>query len=137
MFSAINISGSGMSANQEWLELTANNISNMNTTRTENGGPYHRQTLSFESKSSFDDLFQKQIGDGVQVDGITEDMTEHVIYNPEHPDANEEGYVRMPAIDLAAEMSNMIMAQRAYEANVTSFNSIKQVMQKQLEIGRV
>lgn len=137
MFSMFDISGSGMSANQEWLDVTSNNISNMNTTRTADGGPYHRQTISFESKSSFDDLFKKTMGDGVQVDEIKEDPSVQVVYNPDHPDADAQGNVKMPAIDLSAEMANMIMAQRGYEANVTTFNATKQVVQKQLEIGRV
>ena len=137
MFSAMNIAESGMSGNQEWLRTISNNISNMNTTRTEDGGPYKRQTVIFEQQNSFDDLFKTQVGDGVRVKEVKKDAAEQLTYDPEHPDANEEGYVRMPAIDMSAEMSNMIMAQRAYESNVTTFNSIKQVMQKQLEIGKI
>lgn len=137
MFSAMNIASSGMSASKEWLEVTTNNISNINTTRTEDGGPYHRQNVIFKEKNGFDDLFSKEMGDGVKVDKIAVDTNEKVVFDPKHPDANQEGYVRYPAINLAAEMTNLVQAQRAYESNVTVFNDLKKVMQKELEIGRV
>jgi len=137
MFSAINIAGSGITANKDWLEVTANNITNMNTTRTSDGGPYHRQTVIMEQKGSFDDLFNKQIGGGVQIKKVVEDKTENIVYDPRHPDADKEGNVRFPAINLAAEITNMMQAQRSYEANVTTLNSVKKVLQKEMEIGRV
>lgn len=137
MFNALNILGSGITANKEWLEVSSNNIVNMNTTRTKEGGPYHRQSIILESKKEFDNLFQKEIGNGVKVKKIVEDKKEDLVYNPTHPDANAEGIVRMPAINLAAEMSNLMMAQRGYEANVTTLNATKQIMQKELEIGRI
>jgi len=137
MFKTIDIIGSGMTANKQWLELTANNITNMNTTRTEKGGPYHRQTLQLEAKNSFDDLFDKQVGDGVKVSKVVTDKTEDLVYDPQNVDANEEGYVRFPAINLAAEMTDMMQAQRSYEANVTTLNATKEVMKKEMEIGKV
>lgn len=137
MFKTIDIIGSGMTANKQWLELTANNITNMNTTRTEEGGPYHRQTLQLEAKNSFDDLFDKQVGDGVKVSKVVTDKTENLVYDPQNVDANEEGYVRFPAINLAAEMTDMMQAQRSYEANVTTLNATKEVMKKEMEIGKV
>lgn len=126
----------GMAANKEWMEVTANNITNMNTTRTKDGSPYHRQSVVLEAKGGFDDLFQQKIGGGVEVAQVVEDKTEKTVFDPNHPDANEEGYVRMPAIDLAAEMTNILMAQRAYEANVTALNTMKQANDKTYEIGK-
>lgn len=140
--SIYDVIGSGMTANKLWIDLTANNIANINTTRTAEGGPYHRQTLTFKAKDDFHTMLEKKagvkgIGDGVRVDNVIEDPTEELVYSPEHPDANEEGYVRMPAINLTAEMTNILMAQRAYESNVTVFNATKEVNQKTNEIGRV
>jgi flagellar basal-body rod protein FlgC len=126
-----------MSASKEWLDATTNNIANMNTTRTEEGGPYHRQSVVFKSQSLFDDLFQKHIGGGVKVDKIVEDQSEKLVYDPKNPDADKDGNVRYPDINLAAEMTNMIMAQRSYEADVTTLNSTKQVIEKTYEIGKI
>lgn len=137
MYRLLDISGSGMTANKVWLDLTGNNVTNMNTTRTENGGPYHRQTLTFESKTKFDSMFQKELGNGVKVDKVVEDPKEKLIFDPQHPDANQDGYVRMPDVNMVAEMTNMLMAQRAYEGNVTVLNATKKIMQKEHEIGRV
>jgi flagellar basal-body rod protein FlgC len=137
MFRAIDTTASGMQSMKEWIGVTANNLSNIHTTRTESGDPYHRQTLSFQAKEEFETLFSKKIGGGVEVSEVIQDKSEKVLFNPDHPDANEEGFVRYPAVDLTAELSNMIMAQRAYEANVTVFNATKQVMQKQHEIGKL
>ena len=127
----------GLSANKEWMEVTANNITNINTTRTKDGGPYQRQSVVMESTGSFDDFFNQQIGGGVEVTKVVQDTSVRLVHDPEHPDADAEGIVRMPAINLAAEMTNMIMAQRAYEANVTTLNSMKEANQKTLEIGKV
>ena len=137
MFSTINTIGSGMTASQERLEVTSNNITNMDTTRTANGGPYHRQSVLLESKNSFDSMFNKSVGSGVEVKKIVEDPNERLEYDPKHPDADEEGYVHYPEINIAAEMTDMMQAQRSYEANVTAFNAAKKVMQKTQEIGRV
>jgi flagellar basal-body rod protein FlgC len=136
MFNTINTIASGMTANKLWLDVTANNITNINTTRQQNGNPYHRQTILLESKTQFDDLFNREIGGGVKVKSVVEDKTEKVVYEPNHPDANEEGYVRYPDINLAAEMTNMMMAQRSYEANVSTFDATKKIMEKELTIGR-
>lgn len=128
--------GSGMTANKEWLEVTSNNIVNINTTRTANGGPYHRQAVVFEAKEKFDNLLNSKTGEGVEVKKVVEDKNETLVYNPEHPDANKEGYVRYPAINIAAEMTNMMQAQRGYQSTVTTFNNAKKMMEKTFEIGR-
>lgn len=137
MFNLLDISGSGMTANKAWMDLTGNNITNINTSRTESGDPYRRQTLTFESRTKFDDLVQKEIGHGVKVDRVVQDRSEKLIFDPVHPDANAEGYVRMPDISMVAEMTNLLMAQRAYEGNVTVLNAAKKIMQKEQEIGKV
>lgn len=127
----------GLAANKEWMEVTANNITNINTTRTKDGGPYQRQSVIMESKGSFDDFFNQKMGGGVEITKVVQDPSFNTIYNPEHPDANAEGYVRTPAINIAAEMTNILMAQRAYEANVTTLNAMKEANDKTYEIGKV
>jgi flagellar basal-body rod protein FlgC len=126
----------GMSANKAWMEASAENITNINTTRTANGGPYHRQNVVMESKGGFDDFFDQKIGGGVEVKNIVHDDSEKTVFNPDHPDANVEGYVQLPAIDLAAEMTNIIMAQGGYAANVTALNAMKKANEKTHEIGK-
>lgn len=137
MFSAINIASSGMTANKDWLEVTSNNIANMNTTRTEDGGPYKRQSVSMEAVDTFDTVFNKQMGGGVEISKVSQDDEEILTYDPAHPDANEDGFVAYPSINLSAEITNLMQAQRSYEAGTTSLNSIKQAMQKELEIGKL
>ena len=135
MFSAMDKLGSGMTASQAWMDVTGNNITNMNTTRTTEGGPYQRQSVLF--KEAFKENGLSSEPNGVEVDKIVKDPNVELVYDPSHPDANQEGYVAFPAIDLAAEMSNMIMASRGYEANVTAFNNVKTIMEKINEIGNV
>ena len=128
---------SGLAANKQWMEATTNNIANINTTRTAEGGPYKRQSVVMEAKGSFDEFFNQKIGGGVEVTKVVQDDSVRVTYDPDHPDADAEGNVLMPAINLAAEMTDLIMAQRAYEANVTTLNSAKEANEKTLEIGKV
>lgn len=136
MFRAIDISESGLRSYKQMLEVTANNITNINTTRTEDGGPYKRQAVILEAKGGFDEFLQKEMGEGVKVKKVIQDKSEKTIYDPEHPDANKEGFVRMPNIQLAAEMTNMMQAQKGYGASVTVLNATKEVIQKENEIGR-
>lgn len=128
---------SGLAANKQWMEATANNIANMNTTRTADGGPYQRQSVVMQAKGSFDDFFNQKLGSGVEITQVVQDNSVRLVHDADHPDADEEGIVRMPAINLAAEMTDIIMAQRAYEANVTTLNAMKEANQKTFEIGRV
>lgn len=136
MFNGLNITGSGMSMAKKWMEVTSNNISNINTNRGEDGNPYRRQTVVLESKSKFEDKFNENIGNGVQIKEIVHDRNEELIHNPDHPDANDDGYVRMPNINLTAEMTNLMVAEKAYGANVSAYNANKKIMEKELEIGR-
>ncbi|MDO9574604.1 MAG: flagellar basal body rod protein FlgC, partial [Candidatus Contubernalis sp.] len=118
MFHALNVSGSGMTAERFRLDLIANNLANINTTRTAEGGPYRRQSAIFSEA-----LTQAQNGGpaiksaGVRVVGVARDETPpQLIYDPIHPDADEEGYVAMPNVNVINEMVDMITATRAYEA---------------------
>ncbi|MCX7746992.1 MAG: flagellar basal body rod protein FlgC [Clostridia bacterium] len=144
-FSALNIGASALTAQRLRMDVISQNIANANTTRTENGTPYRRRDVIFEERSPktpFSEYLneaskERIIGSGVRVSNIVEDQAPFKkVYDPGHPDANEEGYVEMPNIDIVTEMVNMISATRAYEANVTSINTSKSLAMKALEIGR-
>lgn len=144
MFSSFNVSASGMTAQRLRMDIIADNIANVETTRTAEGTPYRRKLAVFQEKqvTSFRELLKKNKGDatardGVQVAGIVEDPTPFkMIYNPGHPDADAEGYVAMPNVDIVSEMVDMISASRAYEANITVLNTSKNMAMRALEIGR-
>ncbi|MHB8170483.1 MAG: flagellar basal body rod protein FlgC [Thermincolia bacterium] len=144
LFQAINTSASGLTAQRLRLDVISNNLANVNTTRTPNGEPYRRQMVIFQERQgqrSFGSMLQEAIhqnsGKGVRVASIVKDNSPlKMIYNPEHPDANPDGYVRMPNVNTVTEMVDMISATRAYEANVTAVNSAKNMALKALEIGR-
>ena len=151
-FSSMNIVGSGMTAQQARLDVISENITNMNTTRTEGGGAYRRKITVMESetgKNGFREAMSRaarrghavsnrgyeQAG-GVKIVEIAEDDTEMpFIYDPTHPDANEEGYVEMPNVTLVKEVTDAMAASQAFSANVTAFNALKQVVQRGLDIG--
>jgi flagellar basal-body rod protein FlgC len=144
-FSSMDISASGLSAQRLRMDVISQNIANINTTRTEDGTPYRRKLVVFEEKnlnSPFSNYLskssrEKYAGTGVRVSRIIEDSTPYrSVYDPGHPDADENGYVKMPNINVITEMVNMISASRAYEANVTAINSTKSMALKALEIGR-
>lgn len=137
MFNAINISGSGLTAAKKWMEVTSNNIVNANTTNGPEQAPYARRTIALESKMSFGDMLSSRTGAGVQISTIKTDESERLVYNPSHPDANQEGYVRMPNVDLTAEMTNMMVAQKMYEANTNVLNTNNKMIDKALEIGKI
>jgi flagellar basal-body rod protein FlgC len=141
MFGAIDAAASGMTAERLRMDVISNNIANVNTTRTAMGGPYRRQMVVFQARnenSPFSQVFARSLkpGDGVRVVGIVKDESPlRKVYDPNHPDANAEGYVDMPNVNIVAEMVDMITATRAYEANVTSVNAAKSMALKALEIG--
>lgn len=142
LFRAIDAAASGMTAERLRMDVISNNIANANTTRTADGGPYRRQMVVFEPRSgqaSFGQILSGQMdaGDGVRVTGIRKDNAPFkLMYDPNHPDANREGYVEMPNISIVSEMVDMITASRAYEANVTAVNAAKSMAMKALEIGK-
>lgn len=160
LFAAIDISATGLKAQRAKMNSTASNIANAETTRTEEGGPYKRKQVILKSgtKAEFVELLseeilrltrtkdghfdndetvekRKQIFQGVAIDMITEDNSPpRLVYEPWHPDADESGFVAYPNINLVTEMVNMMMATRAYEANVTAMNASKSMMMSALEI---
>lgn len=145
--SSFDISASGMSAQRLRMDIAAENIANIDTTRTESGGPYLRKEVVFESyeSGSFQDALRSAAQGkgipsrnvGVRVAEIVEDDRElKRVYNPDHPDADEEGYVNMPNVDLLKETTDSMSATRSYEANVTALNALKLMAQKALEIGK-
>ncbi|MPM27081.1 Flagellar basal-body rod protein FlgC [bioreactor metagenome] len=141
MFGAIDAAASGLTAERLRMDVISNNIANANTTRTAEGGAYRRQIVIFEPRSgqSFAQFLSKEMdsGSGVQVSGIAKDNSPtRRVYDPNHPDADREGYVEMPNINVVSEMVDMITATRAYEANVTAVNAAKSMALKALEIGR-
>jgi len=141
--SSLNISGSGLTAQKLRMDVISQNIANAEVTRTEDGTPYRRKMVvlsSINGGSSFRNVLDKATKvktSGVQVRSVEEDQAPLVpVYNPSHPDANEEGYVMLPNVNTAQEMIDMLGASRAYEANVTAFNATKSMVLKALEIGR-
>ena len=147
----LRINASALSAQRLRMNTISNNLANANTTRTAEGGPYKRQQVIFAP------LFEQNVtqkirmahtdeghlsplgleGQGVKVVAIKEDSREgKMVYEPDHPDANQNGYVEYPNVNVVAEMTEMISASRAYEANITATQAIKSMAMKALEIGR-
>lgn len=143
-FGSMDVAASGLTAQRLRLDIISENIANADTTRTEEGGPYKRKGVIFEEMNSgkrFSDVLTSKANGGViggvRVANIVEDQTQGtLVYDPTHPDANEQGYVEMPNVNTIDEMVNMISASRSYEANVTSFNNMKSMFSKALEIGK-
>lgn len=143
-FNSFNVSATGLTAERLRMDVISKNIANTNTTRTSAGTPYRRQIPIFKEleTSSFKDVFDqamgnKSAGQGVEVAAIKEDMSDFKReYNPNHPDADEDGYVLLPNVDVVTEMINLISASRAYEANVTVMNGTKSMAMQALSIGR-
>jgi flagellar basal-body rod protein FlgC len=141
--SSIKISGSGLSANRLWLNVVSSNLANANTTKTASGKPYERRTLIYESAAlptSFGDSLGEALEEdlnGVRVTEIVPDKRSFKsVYEPGHPDADADGMLQMPNINPVEEMANLVMASRAYEANLAALNTSKQLALKAIEIGR-
>lgn len=139
----MNVSASGMSAQRLRLDIISQNIANVNTTRDENGNVYRRKAVVFAEKdmSPFGNILKYTAGttgDGVKVTEIIEDRKTELrkVYDPSHPDSDEDGYVSYPNVNTVQEMTDMIDATRAFEANVTAFNATKNMALKGLEIGK-
>lgn len=146
---SLNISGSGLTAQRLRMDVISENLANMDATRTQDGGPYRRKMVVFSSTNQSNTLFNKMLYNnineinssnstrGVEVSEIIEDEEPFKLaYNPTHPDANEDGYVEMPNVDSLKETVDMMEAVRAYQANITALNAIKQMASKALEIGK-
>lgn len=148
MFDALNISATGLTAQRLRMDVTANNIANVNTTRTSEGGPFRRSRAilrprgeRWKFKSHFlPEALKNHVGEGVRVLKIEKDSKPpRLKYDPTHPDAIDfgpkKGYVELSNVNIVEEMVDMISATRAYEANVTLMNSSKQMFNRALEIG--
>jgi len=134
-FGVFNVSASALSAQRQRMNVIASNLANAHSTRTAEGGPYRRQDVVFTTEP----VTAGEAGlDGVKVDSIVRDDSPFTtVYDPGHPDANQDGFVAMPNVNVIEEMVNMMMASRAYEASVTSFNLSKTMFLKTLELGKV
>lgn len=139
----LDIGASALSAERKHLNVISMNLANAKTTRTMEGGPYVRKSVAMEAQqvySPFDKEMWNQMNrdlNGVAVRGIVQDERPFKeVYEPGHPDANQQGYVLYPDINVVEEMTNMIVAQRSYEANAQSIQSVKTMFQKALTIGR-
>ena len=140
---ALHISASGLAAQRLRMNVVSSNLANSSTTRTAEGGPYRKKDVVFASQplgSEFQGMVQQQIKgklSEVKVVGIVDDSRPPIIkYDPQHPDADRNGYVKMPNINVIEEMVNMMSATRSYEANVTAVNATKKMAMKALEIGK-
>ena len=165
MFAAFNISASGMTAQQLRTDVISQNIANANTTRTSDGTPYVKKSVVFTKKSvvftektvtsgmagrsvysssgtTFADALRAAnggvVGSGVKVTSIYDDTSTdmNMVYDPSHPDADENGYVTYPNVNVVQEMTDLIDASRSYEANISAFNSSKDMASKGLTIGQ-
>jgi flagellar basal-body rod protein FlgC len=140
VFSAMEVAASGLSAQRTRMNTIASNMANAQTTRTEEGGPYRRVDPVFEavrSEKMTALTAAEQAVRQVRVAQITQDQRPGMmVYQPGHPDANAEGYVEFPNVNVVEEMVNMITASRAYEAGVTSIEAVKGMAQSALELGK-
>jgi len=149
LFQPFDIAATGMTAQRFRMDIIAENIANVSTTRTENGGPYRRKIVTFQEKelkngvASFRNILKDRTnyynGNGVKVTKVSEDTETDFImeYDPSHPDADENGYVRYPNVNTVTEMTNLIDASRSYEANTTAFQAIKSMAQSGIQVGSV
>ena len=145
IFTAFDINASGMTAQRFRMDIISQNLANAYTTRTADGTPYRRKVVTFtekESQTSFSRVLREArdnySGKGVKVSGVYEDTESEFIktYDPAHPDADEDGYVWYPNVSIITEMTNLIDASRAYEANATAFSASKTIALKGLEMAQ-
>jgi len=136
IFESMDVAGSALTAHRLWMDTISSNLANINTTRTLAGGPYKRKVPVFA------EMLDKTIGGyrdigGVRVTEIAEDQSApRMTYQPEHPDANQDGYVALPNVNLVREMTDMMVASRAYEANLAVADTAKTMWSGALEIIR-
>ncbi len=145
IFNSFAINASGMSAQRFRMDVIAQNVANANTTRTEDGTAYRRKIVTFAEKGNhqtFDrylaDSTAGYVGNGVKVTSVTQDYETEMVktYDPSHPDADEDGYVTYPNVNIVTEMTNLIDASRAFEANTTAFEASKSMASKGLQMGQ-
>jgi flagellar basal-body rod protein FlgC len=146
LFKMFAISGAGMAAQRDRMSVITGNLANTETTRTPEGGPYRRRDIIFQAvpaNGEFADLLSENIFDhpegllSVEVSGIRQSSrAPRQIFDPKHPDANADGYVSLPDINVIEEMVDLMSAVRSYEANLTAYNTTKGLVRRLLEIGR-
>ncbi|MGO2084044.1 flagellar basal body rod protein FlgC [Vagococcus sp.] len=145
LFDSFNINTSGLALERLKLDTISTNIANVNTTRGENGEPYRKKTVLFSEslKNSENNLRSNSINNnetksyGVRVTGIEESQSEFdQVYNPGHPDSDENGYISMPNVNMSDEMIDLMKTVRTYEANTAAFESSKNIMKRALEISK-
>ncbi len=139
---AMDVSSSGMQAQRLRQNAISSNLANINTTRTPEGGPYRRKDVvmgAIPQKESFTNVINDAMNNNFQKVKVLEVQSDNkapkLIWNPRHPDANQDGYVAMPNVNYTEEMVNMISTQRAYDANSAAFTAAKRMALKALEIG--
>ncbi|MCI9447081.1 MAG: flagellar basal body rod protein FlgC [Lachnospiraceae bacterium] len=144
LFQSFNINTSGLTAQRFRMDVISENVANVTTTRTEDGTPYTRKIVTFQEKRTtpfsrvLENTREAYMGNGVKVSRVSEDTESEYImkYEPSHPDADENGYVSYPNVNIITEMTNMIDASRSYEANLTAFETSKAIALKGLELGK-
>lgn len=143
LLSSLKISASGLAANRKRMGAISSNIANAQTTRTAEGGPYRKKEVVFgaePTRESFGEILEGELDAQAKEVHATEVISTNkapiLKYEPHHPDANEQGYVAYPNINVMEEMANMISASRSYEANINAMNTTKSMALKALEIGR-
>lgn len=146
IFSSFDINASGMTAQRYRMDIISQNIANATTTRTEDGTPYRRKVVTFEERGKSVGNFSEVLtsanksydGKGVKVGKVTEDNWTEMVeaYDPAHPDADENGYVTYPNVNIVTEMTNLIDASRSFEANATAFSASKGIAVKGLEMSQ-
>ncbi len=146
IFNSFNINASGMTAERFRMDTISQNLANANTTRTQDGTPYRRKVVTFEERGERVGTFSSFLGrasdrfkgQGVRVGKVVEDTWTqmNMFYDPSHPDADENGYVTGPNVNVVTEMTNLIDASRSYEANATAFDASKGIAMKGLEMGQ-
>jgi flagellar basal-body rod protein FlgC len=138
------INGSAMKAQMLRMEVIGANVANVNTTRTPEGGPYRRREVIFETTPVVSEDFSatlgrasESVGVGVRVSNVIEDSSPFLLrFEPQHPDAGQDGYVRYPNVNVVAEMVNLVEASRSYDANISVITATKNMIAKTFEIGR-
>lgn len=142
LFTVMEINSMGLAAQRVRMEVSSTNLANANTTRTADGGPYRRMDPVFRPKTIEKRAFESMLDNairpaGVQVERVVRQESEPIlVYDPEHPDANQEGYVSMPNVNVVEEMVNLMTAARSYEANLSSLQLAKQMAAKATELGQ-
>ncbi len=133
MFDSLNVSATGMTASQLWMDVVSSNLANADSTKGANGQPYRRKEVVLSEASP---SFGEVLG-GVQVNGIVDDPSPpKMVYDPGNPEANKQGYVAMPNVNPVTEMVDLIAASRGYESNVTAMNAAKQMFSKTFDVLR-